>query len=126
MVGDLQEEGRRAWVEVDRDAAARLGANLSDIATALQNAHGQRQIATLYSQANQYRVVLEADPAVASSGLEAVRDVRVPLAGGRSVPLSAVATVSERAAPLLVRREGQFPAATVSFDLALARRSATR
>ena len=118
VVGDLQEEGRQAWVEVDRDAAARLGANLSDIATALQNAHGQRQIATLYSQANQYRVVLEADPAVASSGLEAVRDVRVPLAGGRSVPLSAVATVSERAAPLLVRREGQFPAATVSFDLA--------
>ncbi|ARN22479.1 efflux RND transporter permease subunit [Piscinibacter gummiphilus] len=118
VVGDLQEEGRQAWVEVDRDAAARLGANLSDIATALQNAHGQRQIATLYSQANQYRVVLEADPAVASSGLDAVRDVRVPLAGGRSVPLSAVATVSERAAPLLVRREGQFPAATVSFDLA--------
>ena len=118
VVSDLQEEGRQAWVEVDRDAAARLGANLSDIATALQNAHGQRQIATLYSQANQYRVVLEADPAVASSGLDAVRDVRVPLAGGRSVPLSAVATVSERAAPLLVRREGQFPAATVSFDLA--------
>ena len=118
VVGDLQEEGRQAWVEVDRDAAARLGANLSDIATALQNAHGQRQVATLYSQANQYRVVLEADPALAASGLDAVRDVRVPLAGGRSVPLSAVATVSERAAPLLVRREGQFPAATVSFDLA--------
>ncbi|MDR6213463.1 efflux RND transporter permease subunit [Paracidovorax wautersii] len=116
VASDLQQQGRQAHVEVDRDAAARLGLTVADIATALQNAYGQRQVATLFTQASQYRVVLEVAPEQAR-GLDALQTTFVTTAGGQSVPLSTVARVSQRTAPLQVSQQGQFPAATVSFNL---------
>jgi len=117
VASDLQQQGRQAFVEVDRDAAARLGLSVAAIATALQNAYGQRQVATLFTQSSQYRVVLEVAPGQAR-GLQALETTFVPAPGGRSVPLAAVARVSQRMAPLQITQQGQFPAATVSFNLA--------
>ncbi|MDA8443493.1 efflux RND transporter permease subunit [Paracidovorax valerianellae] len=116
VASDLQQQGRQAHVEVDRDAAARLGLTVADIATALQNAYAQRQIATLFTQASQYRVVLEVDPRHAR-GLDALQTTFVSTPSGRSVPLSAVARITQQPAPLQVMQQGQFPAATVSFNL---------
>ncbi|RAR86593.1 multidrug efflux pump [Paracidovorax anthurii] len=113
---DLQQQGRQAHVEVDRDAAARLGLTVADVATALQNAYAQRQVATLFTQASQYRVVLEVDPRHAR-GLEALQTTFVSTPGGRSVPLAAIARVVQQPAPLQIAQQGQFPAATVSFNL---------
>jgi len=116
VASDLQYGGRQAYVDIDRDAAARLGVSVSAIASALQNAFGQRQIATLFTQANQYRVILEVDPAQAQ-GLAALQTTYVPTAAGMPVPLSSVARVTQRPAALLINHQGQFPAATISFNL---------
>ena len=115
--GDLQDDGLQAWVDIDRDAAARLGIRASDIADALYDAFGQRQISTIFTQANQYRVVLEAD-AQFQLGPDAIERIFVATADGGQTPLSGIARVSTRTAPLLVSHIGQFPAATVSFNLA--------
>jgi len=121
VASNLQREGLQAYLEIDRDAAARLGLRMGDIASALQSAFGQRQVSTLFTHASQYRVVLESDDA-ARAGLNALDGVFVrPAAGAadpRPVPLSAVARVQERRAPLAVDRQGQFPAVTLSFNLA--------
>lgn len=117
VASDLQQQGREAYIDIDRDAAARLGVSVSDIADTLQNAYGQRQIATLFTQANQYRVVLEVDQHQAR-GLEALQSLYVPTASGSPAPLSSVATVKQRAAALLINHQGQFPSATLSFNLA--------
>ncbi|TYT26041.1 multidrug efflux RND transporter permease subunit [Luteimonas viscosa] len=114
---DLQNEGLQAWVDIDRDAAARLGIQASDVADALYDAFGQRQISTIFTQANQYRVVLEAD-AQFQLGPEAIERIYVATADGGQTPLAGIARVSTRNAPLLVSHIGQFPAATVSFNLA--------
>jgi multidrug efflux pump len=113
---DLQQRGMELYVDIDRDAAARLGVSVSAIADTLRNAFGQRQIATLFTQSNQYRVVLEVDPDFAK-GAEGLQHIRVPTAGGEPAPLSSVARISQRAAPLLINHQGQFPATTVSFNL---------
>jgi len=124
VAGNLQREGLQAWLEVDRDAAARLGLRMSDIASALQSAFGQRQVSTLFTHASQYRVVLESDDA-ARGGLQALEGVYVRpanaangAADARPVPLSAVARAVERRAPLAIDHQGQFPAVTLSFNLA--------
>ena len=124
VAGNLQREGLQAYLEVDRDAAARLGLRMSDIASALQSAFGQRQVSTLFTHASQYRVVLESDDA-ARGGLQALEGVYVRPATGasgaadaRPVPLSAVARAVERRAPLAIEHQGQFPAVTLSFNLA--------
>ncbi|MFC3712292.1 multidrug efflux RND transporter permease subunit [Sphingoaurantiacus capsulatus] len=114
---DLQSGGLQAFVEIDRAAASRLGINAADINAALYNAFGQRQIATMFTQANQYRVVIEADPAL-QQGPEDLGRIFVKAAGGTPVPLANLARIEVRAAPLLLNRVGQFPAATVSFNLA--------
>ncbi|WP_022958094.1 multidrug efflux RND transporter permease subunit [Spongiibacter tropicus] len=116
VASDLQQQGQEAYIDIDRDAAARLGVSVSSIADTLQNAFGQRQIATLFTQANQYRVVLEVDQRQAT-GLSALQNLYVPTSSGEPAPLSSVATVKERQAPLLVNHQGQFPSATVSFNL---------
>ena len=116
VASDLQQQGQEAYIDIDRDAAARLGVSVSAIADTLQNAFGQRQIATLFTQANQYRVVLEVDQRQAT-GLSALQNLYVPTASGAPTPLSSVATVEERQAPLLINHQGQFPSATVSFNL---------
>ncbi|WP_238897407.1 multidrug efflux RND transporter permease subunit [Achromobacter xylosoxidans] len=113
---DLQGSGRQAYLEVSRDAAARLGLTMDDVAQALYNAFGQRQVATLFTQSNQYRVVLEVDPRLAASP-EALERIHLKTADGQPIPLAALATVSERAVPLAVNHLSQFPAVNFSFNL---------
>ena len=113
---DMQNDGWQAYVEIDRTAAARLGVQVQTITAALQNAFAQRQIATLFTQSNQYRVVLEQDPARAQ-GMAALDHVFVAASDGTPVALSALAHWSNRKAPVVVNHQSQFPAATLSFNL---------
>jgi len=117
VASDLQDQGLQAWVAIDRNAAARLGVSVADIADALYDAFGQRLVSTIFTQANQYRVVLEARTDDVS-GPDAIGGLRVMAMDGETVPLSAVARVEERAASLLVNHMGQFPAVAISFNLA--------
>ncbi|MBP7446321.1 MAG: efflux RND transporter permease subunit, partial [Zoogloea sp.] len=117
VASDLQDKGLQAWVEIDRNAASRLGVSVAAIDNALYNAYGQRLISTIFTQATQYRVVLEVQPQF-RSGPAAMANLYVPGSGGVQVPLSAVARVVERPAMLAVNHIGQFPAVTVSFNLA--------
>jgi multidrug efflux pump len=126
---DLQESGPALVIEVDRVAAGRLGVSMQDVNNALYNAFGQRQISTIYGQANQYRVVLEAGPSYQTDpatlerlfvpGAASISGV-IGAASGRAnqVPLSAFATVEYSTRPLAVHRVLQFPAATIGFNLA--------
>ncbi|SDI13095.1 multidrug efflux pump [Pseudomonas benzenivorans] len=117
VASDLQSRGLQVFLEIDRDAAARLGVSIADIDDALYDAFGQRQISTIYTQASQYRVVLESDNA-GSIGPAALRQIHVATAAGSQVPLASLARIDERAASLLTNHIGQFPAATLSFNLA--------
>jgi len=114
---DLQRQGRELYLDVDQDAASRLGVTMAAIDNALNSAYGQRQIATLFTQANQYRIVLGVAPqyARAPSDLE---QLHVATSAGAPVPITALARVVERPAALLVSHQAQFPSATVSFNLA--------
>jgi multidrug efflux pump len=116
VAGDLQNQGLQAYFEINRDAASRLGISVADIDDALYSAFGQRQISTLFTQASQYRVILEADPRNIV-GPAALEHIFVKSAHGSPVPLSSIGTVSERRTPLLISHSGQFPAATISFNL---------
>jgi len=117
VASDMQAGGMQAFLEVDRDAAGRLGVTMADIDNALYSAYGQRQISTLFTQANQYRVVLEVDPRFATEP-GALERLHVRRDSGELVPLSALARVSERPTALLINHVGQFPSATISFNLA--------
>ena len=117
VASDLQMQGRQARVNIDRDAAARLGVSVEAVADALYDAYGQRQISTIFTQASQYRVVLEADPS-RQPGPDAISGLRVRNSTGQTVPLGAVARVELGPAALLRNHVGQFPAATISFNLA--------
>ncbi|MBO9134354.1 efflux RND transporter permease subunit [Rhizobium sp. B230/85] len=114
---DRQPNGLQATVNIDRSEAARLGVSIQSIDSALNNAFAQRQISTIYTQRNQYRVVLEADPTYALDP-EAITNLYVPAADGTQVPLSSVAKVQRTLAPLVVNHQGQFPAVTISYNLA--------
>lgn len=117
VVSEAQDGGLRALVSVDRETAGRLGISMQAINDALNDAFGQRQISTIYGQANQYRVVLEA-MAQYQSDPSALLRVYVPGPNGVQVPLSSVARIERRIAPLAVYRQDQFPSVTVSFNLA--------
>jgi multidrug efflux pump len=114
---DLQNNGLQAFVDIDRDAAGRLGVTVAAIDNALYNAFGQRLISTIFTQSNQYRVILEVQPKF-QTGPAALDGIYVPTASGQQVPLTSVAKVEERETPLLISHVGQFPAATVSFNVA--------
>jgi multidrug efflux pump len=114
---DLQDNGLQAYIEIDRATASRLGVSLAAIDNALYDAFGQRLVSTIYTQSNQYRVVLEADRKT-NTGLAALEELRVPSSNGRQVPLASLAKISERTAPLVINRLAQFPATTLSFNLA--------
>jgi multidrug efflux pump len=116
VTSDVQEHGLQAYVTIDRDSAGRLGVTPLAIDNALYNAFGQRLISTIFTQASQYRVVLEVKPEF-RLGPAALNDIFVPGTGGVQVPLSAVASVTERPAALAVSHIGQFPATTISFNL---------
>ncbi len=116
VAADLQNDGLQAYFEINRDAAARLGISVAAIDDALYSAFGQRQISTLFTQASQYRVILEMDPRLVS-GPDALERIYVTPANGAPVPLSSVGTIRERRTPLLINHVGQFPSATISFNL---------
>ncbi|MBC8023856.1 MAG: efflux RND transporter permease subunit, partial [Burkholderiales bacterium] len=117
VASDLQDQGLQAYVMIDRDTAGRLGVTPAAIDNALYNAFGQRLVSTIFTQATQYRVVLEVKPEF-RLGPTALNDIYVPGTGGLQIPLSSVATVSERTGALSISHLGQFPATTVSFNLA--------
>ncbi|HEX9193730.1 MAG TPA: MdtB/MuxB family multidrug efflux RND transporter permease subunit [Burkholderiales bacterium] len=117
VTSDLQDQGLQAFVAIDRDTAGRLGITPAAVDTALYNAFGQRLISTIFTQSNQYRVVLEVKPEF-REGPDALKNIYVASTSGAQVPLSAVATVTEAPTLLAVNHLGQFPAATISFNLA--------
>jgi len=117
VASDLQDRGLQAYLEIDRDAAGRLGLSMSAIDNALYSAFGQRQVSTIFTQANQYRVVLEVAPQFQASPL-ALEAIHVSGSTGQLVPLSSIARVVERPTALVINHLGQFPAATISFNLA--------
>jgi multidrug efflux pump len=117
VTSDFAQNGLSAYVVIDRDTAARFGITPATIDNALYDAYGQRIISTIFSQSNQYRIILENDPKLQTS----VRDlssIYLPSASGGQVPLSVIASVREETAPLLIDHLGQFPSTNVSFDLA--------
>jgi multidrug efflux pump len=130
VASDLQNKGLQAFVDIDRDAASRLGVSVSAIDDALYDAFGQRLISTIYTQANQYRVVLEASPRyqlgpdslgqihVAASGTAQGGTAGVQGSGATSmqIPLSSIARIVERETALVINHAGQFPATTVSVQ----------
>ncbi|AEG71460.1 MdtB/MuxB family multidrug efflux RND transporter permease subunit [Ralstonia solanacearum] len=117
VASDLQDNGLRAYVQIDRDKAAVYGITTAAVDSALYSAYGQRLISTIFTQSNQYRVVLEADPQL-QLGPQSLYDLRVASSGGQQVPLGAFATVVEQPGSLVVNHQGQFPSATISFNLA--------
>jgi multidrug efflux pump len=114
---ETQDGGLRAKITIDRETAGRLGISAQLVDDTLNDAFGQRQISTIYGQANQFRVVLEAAPQY-QTGPDALSKLYVPGAGGTQVPLSAFTRVERTTAPLAIAHQEQFPAATISFDIA--------
>ena len=118
VTSDLQSKGLSMFIRIDRDAAARFGVTTATVDNVLYDAFGQRIVSTVYTQSNQYRVIYEVDPSMAGS-LDSLANLYLPgSVGGKQVPLSAIATFEERTAPLRLDRYGQFPATTISFNLA--------
>jgi multidrug efflux pump subunit AcrB len=117
VTSDQDKAGPQVNLGIDRDAAARLAVRVADIDNALNNAYSQRQISTIYAPRNQYKVVLEVDPALQTDPALLTR-LYVGGAGGAQVPLSSVVRFDIGTAPLSVNHQGQFPAATISFNLA--------
>ncbi|MBV9053227.1 MAG: efflux RND transporter permease subunit [Hyphomicrobiales bacterium] len=113
---DREKGGLEANVVIDRAAASRLGVAIQDIDSALGDAYAQRQISTIFSQRNQYRVVLEVTPSRSRDPSD-FADLYVPGRGGVAVPLSSVAHVERTSAPLVVNHQGQFPSVTITYNL---------
>ncbi|AWN55153.1 MdtB/MuxB family multidrug efflux RND transporter permease subunit [Methylobacterium sp. 17Sr1-1] len=119
VASDRQASGLAAYVTIDRATAGRYGITPASVDNALYDAFGQRIISTIFTQSNQYRVILEADPDLHRT-LDSLQRIYLPssTATNGQVPLTAIAQVSERRAPLLISHLGQFPATTISFNLA--------
>jgi multidrug efflux pump len=119
VASDLQQSGLAANITIDRATAARFGITPATVDSALYDAFGQRIVSTIFTQSNQYRVILEADPALQHS-VASLGSIYLPSSTSTTgeVPLSAISTVSVQPSPLLVSHLGQFPATTISFNLA--------
>ncbi len=120
VASDLQQNGAAVDLTIDRATAARFGITPSTIDNALYDCFGQRIISTIYTQSNQYRVILEADPSL-QSRLDSLSSIYLPSSSSTTsgqTPLAAFVSVRQRAAPLLLSHFGQFPATTISFNLA--------
>src|SRR4051794_7114887 len=113
---DREQGGFQLNVSIDRPAAARLGVRVQDIDAALSNAYAQRQISTIYTARNQYRVILEVDAPYQRDPND-LSHIYVPGSGGRQIPLANVARFERAIAPLVINHQGQFPAVTISFGL---------
>ena len=119
VASDQENQGLSAYLTIDRDTAGRFGITPATVDNALYDAFGQRIVSTIFTQSNQYRVILQADDSLMAS-LDALGTIYLPssTAIGGEVPLSALVKVSERTAPLSIDHLGQFPSTTVSFNLA--------
>jgi len=119
VASDQQNQGLAAYLDIDRDTAGRFGITPATVDNALYDAFGQRIISTIFTQSNQYRVIYQADSAGLAS-LDALGAIYLPssTAVGGQVPLSALVKVSTRLSPLAIDHLGQFPATTISFNLA--------
>jgi hydrophobe/amphiphile efflux-1 (HAE1) family protein len=114
---DREQNGLQANIVIDRGAASRLGVRIQDIDNALNNAFAQRQISTIYSERNQYRVILEVDPLFQRDPGD-LSQVHVAGAGNVQVPLSSVARVERGLSPMVINHQGQYPAVTITYNLA--------
>ncbi len=114
---DLQDNALQTYISINRDTAGELGVTVAAIDSALYDAFGQRLVSTIFTQANQYRVVLEVDPRY-RLGPEALSHIYVSSASGKQVPLAMLAKIAEKPASLSINHEGQFPSVNLSFDLA--------
>src|SRR6478672_3854418 len=120
VASDLQQEGLALDIVIDRATAARFGITPATVDNALYDAFGQRIISTIYTQSNQYRVIMEVDPALQRS-LDGLSAMYLPSSSSTTngqVPLSAIVHIKERTGPLLITHFGQLPATTVSFNTA--------
>ncbi|MET1027747.1 MAG: MdtB/MuxB family multidrug efflux RND transporter permease subunit [Dongiaceae bacterium] len=119
VTSDFQNNGLSAYIEIDRATAARFGITSATIDNALYDAFGQRIISTIFTQANQYRVILEADARTQQS-LDSLGNIYLPsaISSTGQVPLSAIAQIHEQTAPLQIDHVGQFPTVTISFNIA--------
>ena len=116
VASDLLTKGKQAYLEIDRDRASSLGVSASAIDNVLYSAFGQRMISTIFTQASQYRVILEVKPEYRTDP-SSVEHIYVAGSGESMVPLSAVTRTEERDTALVINRQGQFPSATISFNL---------
>jgi multidrug efflux pump len=117
VASDQANQGLQVRMTIDRDTASRLGLTAQNIDDALYDAFGQRQITTIYTQLNQYHVVLEVKPGLQKSP-EDLNHIYIRAAGGGEVPLGSFCTIDSENAQLTINHQGQFPAVTVSFNLA--------
>jgi multidrug efflux pump len=119
VASDQENQGLAAYLTIDRDTAGRFGITPATVDNALYDSFGQRIVSTIFTQSNQYRVILQADSSLMAS-LDSLGSIYLPssTAVGGQVPLSALVKISERTAPLSIDHLGQFPATTVSFNLA--------
>jgi multidrug efflux pump len=117
VASEAQDRGLRTFIRVDREAAGRLGISMQAISDTLNDAFGQRQISTIYAQTNQYRVILEALPQYQQDPATLSR-LYVPSTSGTQVPIGSIAAIEHITAPLLISHQAQFPAVTISFNLA--------
>jgi len=115
ITSSLFSGGRSVTVDINRDTASRLGLSVLAIDNALYDAFGQRIISTIYTQSSQNRVILEAMSGFITDP-QSLGMLQIPLPDGTSIPLSTLATIRTGAAPLVISREDQFPAATIGFD----------
>jgi multidrug efflux pump len=116
VVSNQEDNGLAVFINIDRDSAARLGISVGTVDNALYDAFGQRIVSTIFTQSNQYRVIMEADPRTYTS-VDSLASIYVPSASGGQVPLSAIAKVDVETRPILINHLAQFPATTVSFNL---------
>jgi multidrug efflux pump len=119
VASDLSESGLAADVTIDRASASRFGITPASVDNALYDAFGQRIVSTIFTQTNQYRVILEADD-LSNNALRSIRDIYLPSSTSATgkVRLSSIATITERRSPLVISHLGQFPATTISFNVA--------
>jgi multidrug efflux pump len=120
VASDMQQQGTATDLVIDRATAARFGITPATVDNVLYDSFGQRIVSTIYSQSNQYRVILEADPSIQRS-LSGLSELYLPSSASTTngqVPLSAIVHVEQRAGPLQITHLGQFPATTISFNLA--------
>ena len=115
VVTDAGATGAAVVVAIDRDSAARMSVTTATVDDALYNAFGQRIISTIFTETNQYRVILEAQPGIVTTPSD-LSDLQVRTGSGKSTPLSAFASVSEKQAPLQITHVAQYPATTLGFD----------